>query len=476
MNQHAPNACLPCSSHKRACDRLVPVCSRCARHGTSCQYERSTGYPQNFPAIRSTNQYGLQTNTDLDQLLTSRLFDTLAIIGIKASLEELTDAYLVSVHQWIPLIQSCNLKKQVSTLTSAPLAELSVFVLQLILVVPPSSFPRPSDHDVLHWLYKQCRETFSLLQAHRRDSLLTIQSGLVLAIFEQSQGLYSDAYVTLSICASLGYVMGLDFITHPTDNVSQEKKYVWQAIFFVDVLNNLSFDRCSRPELVQTSDTSKKPEMFGDPGSTNSHPTIRSPSSEGVCTFDHIDRQIQAVHVLRRVLRLTRNKAVSLEMLLDYKSWGLDFLIQQGIHEVLSAPQHHLERQYAVVVIFLLSTFELHKKILACLKSQHGPVEIRKISVAALETALNLIQDLLRVEEDTGCFDDKIMPITFVMLMEEAGSTAILLESEYSLNTDGVFQLALRALKCASSRWIAADKIALRLQNSRSQAMYSRAA
>lgn len=129
---------------------------------------------------------------------------------------------------------------------------------------------------------------------------------------------------------------------------------MWQAMFFVVVLNNLSFDRCSRPELVQTSDTSKKHDMFGDPGSTDSQPTVQSSSSEGVCTFDHIDRQIQAVHVLRRVLRLTRNKAVSLEMLLDYKSWNLDFLIQQGIHEVLSAPQRHLERQYAVVVIFLL--------------------------------------------------------------------------------------------------------------------------
>lgn len=296
----------------------------------------------------------MQTDTDLDQLLTSRLFDTLAIIGIKTSLEELTDAYLVSVHQWIPLTQSCNLKKQVSTLTRTPLAELSVFVLQLLLVVPPSSFPRPSGHDVLHWLYKQCREAFSLLQAHRRDSLLTIQSGLVLAIFEQSQGLYSDAYVTLSICASLGYVMGLDSITHPADSISQEKKNVWQAIFFVDVLNNLSFDRCSRPELVQTSDISKRHDMFGDPGFTGSQPTVQPSSSEGVCTFDHIDRQIQAMHVLRRVLRLTRNKAVSLEMLLDYKSWGLDFLIQQGIHEVLSAPPCHLERQYAVVVIFLL--------------------------------------------------------------------------------------------------------------------------
>lgn len=63
------------------------------------------------------------------------------------------------------------------------------------------------------------------------------------------------------------------------------------------------------------------------------------------------------------------------------------------------------------------------------------------------------------MEEDTGSFDDRIMPITVVMLMEEAGSTAILLESEYSLNTDGVFQLAMRALQRASSRWITAGQI-----------------
>ena len=302
--------------------------------------------------------FALDQDGDLDQLLTSRLFDTLGILN--TSLEQLADAYHLSVHQWVPLIQPSTLRDKLATLRSAPLAELATFMLQLVLVVPPSSFSRSRvpilDPHLSRHLYSRCRDSFSLLQANRRDCLLTIQSGILLSIHEQSQRLYSDAYISLSACASLGYVMGLDSNADFSDPFSLEKKLAWHAIYFGDVVNKLSLERCSRPMLVPAYATFTKRSIPWNPSPEllDSPATFESSWSRNFAKFDHIDRQAEAVKVLHRVLQLTRHQAVCLETLVDQEVWKLDFLIQEGIRNAISAPSNRLEHQYSLVVIFLL--------------------------------------------------------------------------------------------------------------------------
>ncbi|KAF4454307.1 hypothetical protein FALBO_15846 [Fusarium albosuccineum] len=432
-------------------------------NNTRCRYEQ--------PA----DPLGLHLDGNLDQLLTSRLFNTLTTLNI--DLEELVEAYLRSVHHWVPLIRPSTLRDWTAVLRNTPLAELATFVLHLLLVVPPSEFPCLSGPNLLRRLYKGCKEAFSFLQAHRRESLLTIQSGIVLAIYEQSKRLYSDGYVSLSASASLGYAMGLDSATDPEDPLTEEKRLLWQVIYFGDVLNKLSFERCGRPDLIPAYDTFAKHSTLWDqsPGPTDL-PLGESSASPVVSGVTYIDCQAQAVQILQNVLRLTRDKGVRLETLLDHETWKLDFAIQEGIRDAINTPQKRLEHQYGLVVIFLLSTYELHKRRLACISDQQGSAEIKKISVAALETALNVTKDLLGMDEDARSFnarifDEDMMPITVVMLMQQAGSTALLLESEYQLDTGDVFQLAIRSLKVANSRWVIADTIAMELEKSRAEVL-----
>ncbi|KAJ3460114.1 hypothetical protein MRS44_010981 [Fusarium solani] len=136
-------------------------------------------------------------------------------------------------------------------------------------------------------------------------------------------------------------------------------------------------------------------------------------------------------------------------MLMDQEVWKLDFLIQEGIRNAISTPANRLEHQYSLVVIFLLSPFELHKKRLACIRDQRGSGEIRKISVAALESALKVAYDLFPMDEearatDARIFDEWMMPITVIILMQRVASTATLLEAEYHLDTGSTFQLAIQ--------------------------------
>lgn len=107
----------------------------------------------------------------------------------------------------------------------------------------------------------------------------------------------------------------------------------------------------------------------------------------------------------------------------------------------------------------LRSPFELHKKRLACIRDQRGSGEIRKISVAALESALKVAYDLFPMDEearatDARIFDEWMMPITVIILMQRVASTATLLEAEYHLDTGSTFQLAVQSLKAASGRWM----------------------
>jgi hypothetical protein len=107
----------------------------------------------------------------------------------------------------------------------------------------------------------------------------------------------------------------------------------------------------------------------------------------------------------------------------------------------------------------LRSPFELHKKRLACIRDLRGSGEIRKISVAALESALKVAYDLFPMDEearatDARIFDEWMMPITVIILMQRVASTATLLEAEYHLDTGSTFQLAVRSLKAASRRWM----------------------
>ncbi|KAK2477135.1 hypothetical protein H9L39_12359 [Fusarium oxysporum f. sp. albedinis] len=39
-SRSARNACFQCSAQKRACDRQLPTCSRCAQHNVRCGYSQ----------------------------------------------------------------------------------------------------------------------------------------------------------------------------------------------------------------------------------------------------------------------------------------------------------------------------------------------------------------------------------------------------------------------------------------------------
>jgi hypothetical protein len=190
---------------------------------------------------------------DLDYLLTVHLLNTLQQLTL--DLGDVIERFLLFVQPWLPIFHPPTLRQKALTVRVAPSAELACFLLHILLVTPPGSIP--SLEAFLPVLYEDCKSLFYLLQARRRNRLLTIQSGLLLAVYEQGNCSSSDAYISLASCASLARVMGLgqpsDGTCSAKDKDSEDRSRVWWALYFLDRLNYLSDEQLARIPLLRNA-------------------------------------------------------------------------------------------------------------------------------------------------------------------------------------------------------------------------------
>ncbi|KAK1545775.1 hypothetical protein CPAR01_03277 [Colletotrichum paranaense] len=402
----------------------------------------------------------LATRQDYDDLLTTHLFATLELLDL--GIEMVVDGYLRSIHEWIPIIHPLGLRRQAASLQSTPSAELASLILHILLITPviPSALA-PYNEPLLPSLYDNCKLAFILLQKYWRGHLQTIQSGLLLAIYEQGRGFVSDAYATLAICASLGHVTGLYQSLNPATVFNEEKMRVWWAIFFLDRLDTYSTGNSERAPLVRDARLGAMLPREDDAWSQDLD--ISGPfqplvfSADDVQTYGVFASEIQALYALQSVMQRTRDPSVELETLLDHESWKLDMLIQRKIRETLTISWRRLEHQYTVVTVYLLQR-------LAC-NDQKLPLFVKESSIAALEMALTIAHDLMRTEKTADILKLDRMPLTAVILYKKVGLAAILLGKHYDRDTETLLREVIQMLsERISRRWKIALQIASQLR------------
>lgn len=297
------------------------------------------------------------TRQDHDDLLTAHVLATLKVLDLE--IEGVVDGYLRSIHEWIPIIHPARLRKQAASLHSRPSAELACLLLHILLITPviPSA-SAPYNEPLFPSLYDNCKSSFLLLQKYSRGHLQTIQSGLLLTIYEQGRGLVSDAYATLAICASLGHITDLHQSLNPATVFSEEKMRVWWAIFFLDRLDSYSTGNTERAPLVRDARLGailpREDDTWSQDLNTSGSFQPLAFSADDFQTYGVFASEIQALYALQSVMQRTRNPSVELETLLDHDSWKLDMLIQKKIRETLTISWRRLEHQYTVVTVYLL--------------------------------------------------------------------------------------------------------------------------
>ncbi|KOS41574.1 hypothetical protein ACN38_g7561 [Penicillium nordicum] len=257
----APQSCQSCRSRKRKCDKALPRCSLCAKRNRNCEYWRpdalshsattsSPGrgwYPSPLDEQADVRTIDFPTILFLDPALlqhglveTSPATGTVpqCIIQLLGDLDEIqltATRFFEHVHQWMPFISKkrfYDLYLQPS-FHSRPDVVLLLLAQKLITTFPPagSRSPRTALYNSTKHFYLNLEGCFSIL---------VLQAGVLVALYELGHGIYPAAFLSIGTCARYAYALGINVSrTVPSRRVLtlvevEERRRVWWAIVILD--------------------------------------------------------------------------------------------------------------------------------------------------------------------------------------------------------------------------------------------------
>lgn len=282
--------------------------------------------------------------------MTSYLFHILERLSLE--LGDVVNGYAQSVHMWFPIIHPNLLAARAGSLRDIPIAETASLILHILLVIPKTT-TSSIELKLSQPLHKACKFIFSLLQTYRQDQLMTIQAGVLLAIHEHGCGLFAESYSTLATCADHVHFTGLNRLSDISPIIEEERRRLWSAIHFLDILFHHSDESLERPPLVRCGSGEKLP-SDDDAWSQNKNNCLCFlHASVHTDTTGCFSQQVQAAHFLQRVLELTRNSSVPEYKLFDDEAWKLDSMIRDTTLHYLNNPSKDWESLYRTVIVLL---------------------------------------------------------------------------------------------------------------------------
>ncbi|GFF86505.1 hypothetical protein IFM47457_07178 [Aspergillus lentulus] len=259
----AAQACQSCRSRKRRCDKALPKCSSCAKRGRSCEYWRPEAsrhsttasdpkrgwYPSpldedqpqdvrtiDFPTILFLDpgllQYG---QVDTTHSAVSVPPHILHLLGDLDEIRFTAGQFFQHIHQWMPFISKKRFYDMYlqPTFHTRPDVVLLLLALKLITTLPPAGArgPRTPLYDAVRRFYVEVEDAFSIL---------VLQAGVLVALYELGHGIYPAAYLSIGACARYAHGLGINVSrTVPSRRVLtlvevEERRRVWWAIVILD--------------------------------------------------------------------------------------------------------------------------------------------------------------------------------------------------------------------------------------------------
>ncbi|KAJ5728920.1 uncharacterized protein N7483_003428 [Penicillium malachiteum] len=258
----APQACQSCRSRKRKCDRALPRCASCAKHDRPCEYWRPAPTPRSVTACTPENPWFISPPNDdnpniqsidfssilfLDPgLLQHGLVETVRfappvpphILHLLGDLDEIrltAERFFNHIHRWMPFIS----KKRFYDLYLLPSFQTrSELVLLFLAMKLITTFPPTGSQSHRTALYHAAKHFH--LMTEECLSILVLQAGLLIALYELGNGIYPAAYLSIGACARYAYALGINVCeTVPKKKVLtlvevEERRRVWWAIVVLD--------------------------------------------------------------------------------------------------------------------------------------------------------------------------------------------------------------------------------------------------
>ncbi|EED14623.1 fungal specific transcription factor, putative [Talaromyces stipitatus ATCC 10500] len=265
---HARYVCRSCKTRKRKCNKALPGCSSCSKRNVTCEYSRPNsirhsafssassdlqwnrlsvdeGTPSlpevqavNFPTLLFLDPSILQHgHLEIPSPATSVPQHILRLIGDLDDIHTTASKFFDHIHLWMPFISRKRFYD--IHIRTVPPSKPDVILLLLCLKLI-TSFPPANPRDPRTPLYHAAKHFFLDLEGDVTLSLLILQAGVLLALYEIGHGIYPAAFLTIGTCARYAHALGIS-VSRAVESRKvitlvelEERRRVWWAIVILD--------------------------------------------------------------------------------------------------------------------------------------------------------------------------------------------------------------------------------------------------
>ncbi|KAG8414556.1 hypothetical protein J3459_014268 [Metarhizium acridum] len=242
---------------------------------------------------------------ELESLITD---DVEALVGDVQDIQATTQFFFETVHTWMPIVSKNGFSQSLIKRMTHQRAELFLLVLSMKLCSSRVTNARTN-------LYRTARRLYADIERSGTLSLLVLQAGILIALYEMGHGLYPDAYLSVAQCARYGTALGVDktIISREMGTTTlpdlEEARRVWWSILVLDRFMNL----CDPMRHLVTADpdsTSYLPidDEEWDSGTSGAEHAFTLGSAISL-RLGRFARFAQAAHLLSQVLHQVADKS-----------------------------------------------------------------------------------------------------------------------------------------------------------------------
>jgi hypothetical protein len=175
------------------------------------------------------------TNVNIPPSPTTTPEHVKCLLGDLDKLQTTVAAFFAEIHPWMPIVsrKRCLERYLLPEYTQQSDVALLLLCITLVTGLDPTGSSKSSLYTIASRYYNELTKSDSL-------SFLTLQSGVLLALFELGNGIYPAAYTTVGACARFAHALGLPSgkiigVTKPATLVEvEERRRVWWAIVILD--------------------------------------------------------------------------------------------------------------------------------------------------------------------------------------------------------------------------------------------------
>lgn len=258
-------ACLMCKTRKKKCDKALPRCGYCTQwvvaivswQPSHCRWkglERSNGILRNRKKLKcryqdsrldaakryvhldrlnhvakasiflmdSFSSVDLSSYIPVDELSEMKIMDVSVSAQVHRIIHatgrfvsDIVEHFFGGIYRFVPIVSRNRIQEAIARIpVSTPPADFSILLLTICLATyhrKPLEKSLPGiDHDSL---YIATKSLFSKVQTTTSvqgpSSLLLVQAGILIAVYEYARGMVDSAYLSIGACARMGYAAGI---------------------------------------------------------------------------------------------------------------------------------------------------------------------------------------------------------------------------------------------------------------------------